>query len=138
MRHIVKEIVTMLRYAGVGIVNTAVTAALMTVLSLSGLNYRAYTFIAYIAGILVSYFLNLRFTFRTGNEGIPRTMLLFILVSLTLTGLVQILQLLLIEYFGFQVRAGVVFGMIFYTSVGYTLNRLLVFRRKNDPQRKGA
>ncbi|RKX84005.1 MAG: hypothetical protein DRP70_13965 [Spirochaetes bacterium] len=52
----------------------------------------------------------------------------FLLVSLSLLGCVQLIQLLLIEKLNIPELPGVIAGMVFYTGIGYIINRLWVFK----------
>ena len=54
------------------------------------------------------------------------------MVTLILLGLVQLIQLGLIEKLALPELAGVISGMVFYTGAGYIVNRLWVFRGSDN------
>lgn len=121
----------MLRYGVVGILNTGVFALTAWLISRTGAHYVLYTAIAYAVAIFFSFIMNVFFTFRKSDGLLSPMFLKFILVSLLLLGLVEILQLLLIEKLEIREFWGVLGGMVFYTGVGYLANRLWVFQHKD-------
>jgi putative flippase GtrA len=131
---LLRELFTAFRYGLVGLANTAFSTALMLVLSCIGFPYILYTAIAYVAGMFLSFILNYHITFRCAGVQVARRALKFALVSLSLLGMVQLLQFLLIEKVGIPEPVGVIAGMCFYTGSGYLINRLWVF--SSSPERK--
>lgn len=125
------ELVTLAKYGAVGLGNTLLTAALMALLSLTGLAYPAYTALAYLAGMVQSYLLNRRFTFhRTGqplSPASPGQVLRFLGVSLLCLGLAQLVQALAREIVLLPLWLSLGIGMAGYTALGFGLNRLWVF-----------
>lgn len=130
-KKILAEIFTMIRYGAVGLVNTGVTALVIFLLKLTGIHYSLYTLAGYAVGITVSFILNRKFTFKS-TEKTGQQALKFLLVTGSLLGLTQLLQYLLIDVAGINETLGVILGMIFYTGIGYILNRLFVFRKKSS------
>jgi len=121
----------MLRYGVVGVLNTGVFALTAWLISRTGAHYALYTAIAYAVAIFFSFIMNVFFTFRKSDEFLAPMFFKFILVCLLLLGLVEILQFLLIEKLKIREFWGVLGGMVFYTGVGYLINRLWVFRNRN-------
>ncbi len=124
----IKEFYTLFRYGLVGLLNTAVFSLAAWLLHKTGWYYPAYTALAYVIAILFSFVMNTFFTFKKGSSPKTTMFLRFILVTLILLGLVQLIQLGLIEKLEWPEIAGVISGMIFYTGVGYIVNRLWVFK----------
>jgi len=139
----------MVRYGAVGLLNTGLFSLSAWLLHLLGWPYPAYTALSYAIAIIFSFFMNYIFTFRkylrqppavsqaappqsetpTSRRSSIRPMFLkFLLVSLTLLGCVQLIQLVLIERLNIPELAGVIVGMVFYTGLGYIINRLWVFK----------
>jgi len=139
-KKILSELFTMLRYGTVGLLNTGLFSLSAWLLHRIGWPYPAYTALSYTIAIIFSFFMNYLFTFRkylqqpqsenlTNRRSSIRSMFLkFLLVSLSLLGCVQLIQLLLIEKLNIPELAGVIAGMVFYTGLGYTINRLWVFK----------
>jgi len=128
-----RELFLIFKYGLVGIVNTAVTTVIFLVLNKLGFSYLLYTIIGYACGILLSFFLNLYFTFRKSQEeGFAKKMITFFTISLTLLALVQLIQYLLIDKLELKEWLGVGLGMVFYTVTGFLLNRNLVFKYKDQ------
>ena len=123
-----KEFFTLIRYGAVGLVNTGITAAVIFLLKLTGIHYALYTLAGYAVGITVSFFLNRRFTFRKQNEKAGLQAMKFVSVTVSLLLLTQLLQYLLIDIAGINETPGVLIGMVFYTGIGYILNRIFVFK----------
>lgn len=125
---LLSEFWTMFRYGLVGLANTGVFALTAWLLSMTGWHYAAYTALAYTIAILFSFTMNTIFTFRKSGQPLLPMFLRFILVTLILMGLVQLIQLALIEKLAWPELVGVIGGMVFYTGVGYIVNRLWVFK----------
>jgi putative flippase GtrA len=123
-----KEVYTMVRYGLVGMINTGVTALIFFILKLLGFKYLLYTLIGYSIGITISFFLNRHFTFKKRNESMKRQAIKFFGVTVSLMLLTMLLQYLLIDLIHVPELIGVITGMVFYTVMGYILNRNLVFR----------
>jgi putative flippase GtrA len=122
------ELCRMLRYGLVGIVNTCITTGIFILLKYLGVEYLVYTIIGYGVGICISFFLNRKFTFKKDNEKATRQILLFFTVCLSLMGIVELIQYLLIDLWQMKEWLGVGIGMVFYTGTGYILNRNIVFK----------
>ena len=122
------ELFTVLRYGLVGLLNTGIFTLAAWLLHKTGWHYAAYTALAYAIAILFSFVMNTIFTFRKSSALKTTMFLRFLLVTLTLLGMVQLIQLGLIEKMEWPELAGVISGMIFYTGVGYIANRLWVFK----------
>ncbi|HHT95049.1 MAG TPA: GtrA family protein [Clostridia bacterium] len=126
-----RELFLLFKYGIVGIVNTGLTTGIFFLLSHLGLKYYVYTVIGYIVGILTSFFLNRKYTFKKDNENITRQIILFFVISACLLGLVQLIQYLLIDVLSLKEWLGVGIGMVFYTVTGFLLNRNVVFKYKD-------
>lgn len=122
------ELCRMFRYGLVGIVNTCITTGIFILFKHLGVEYLVYTIIGYGVGICISYFLNRKFTFKRDNEKATRQILLFFAVCLSLMGIVELIQYLLIDLWQMKEWLGVSIGMVFYTGTGYILNRNIVFK----------
>lgn len=130
---LIQEFFTIFRYGLVGLLNTAVFSLSAWLLHKTGWHYSAYTALAYAIAIIFSFLMNTFFTFRkadTDKNEKTAMFFRFLLVTLILLGLVQLLQLGLIETLEWQELAGVASGMVFYTGVGYIANRLWVFKTR--------
>lgn len=126
--NLVKEFWTMFRYGLVGLMNTGVFALFAWLLRNMGLHYAAYTAIAYCIAILFSFLMNKLFTFRKNDTSFFFLFSRFLLATLSLAGLVQLIQFFVIEVLGWAELIGVIGGMVFYTGTGYVINRIWVFK----------
>lgn len=128
-----KEAATMFRYSLAGVLKTGLTVGMMAGFYALGLVYWLSSFISYLLGIVLAYYLNLFFTFRNANSGKSKQELfrmawLFIVQSLFLTGLAQAVQHLVIEIAAWPEHLGMATGIITYGCVGYVINRLWLFK----------
>ncbi|MCG8453896.1 MAG: GtrA family protein [Spirochaetales bacterium] len=119
----------MVRYGMVGILNTALFALCSWGLSRFGWHYALYTFLSYGIAILFSFVMNRFFTFQAKAGGVGTMFGRFLLVTFSLLGAVQGIQYLLIDVLALRELYGVGIGMVFYTGLGYVLNRLWVFQQ---------
>jgi len=130
------EIGTMFRYGFVGLLNTGVFALTAYLLSKIQLHYAIYTALAYIVAIVFSFLMNARFTFRKSRYLEMAMFGRFILVTATLLVLVQGIQAGLIEIVNTGELPAIIVGMLFYTGVGYIVNRLWVFKSRKRQTHK--
>lgn len=125
-----KELITMIKYGSVGVLNTAVFSLITFLASLTGVHYSVYTAIGYIISILFSFFMNNRFTFKQNGGDVKKTLAKFLLVTISLMLLVQGIQYVFIDVIGTVEIIGIIAGMLFYTATGYILNRNFVFKKQ--------
>lgn len=122
------EIWILTKYGMVGLSNTLVFAGSVLLLSKTGLGYMYYTAIGYIIAITYSFIMNLTFTFsRFPGPVMPRAVK-FVGTAVSLMAIAEVVQFVLIENVGLREFFGIVIGMVVYTSAGFLINRLWVFR----------
>jgi putative flippase GtrA len=117
------------RYLLVGGMNTLICTLLMYIGASLGLGYLYYTAFAYLIGILSSFFMNLRFTFRVQGQIIKR-LCLFFLINLSNLFLVECIEYTLIDVFGVRLVIAILCGMVWYAITGFLMNNWLVYRQK--------
>ena len=125
---ILREFWTMFRYGLVGLMNTGVFAFFAWLLRSTGLHYAVYTLTAYGIAIVFSFVMNAIFTFRKKEFSFFFLFTRFLSVALLLAGLVQLIQLFVIEILKWNELIGVIGGATFYTITGYIINRTWVFK----------
>ena len=118
-----------LSYCVVGGINTLTCIAVMGLGNLMGLHYVFYTAIGYAAAMVVSFWLNLSYTFKA-QGGRTAFFIRFIAFNLLNLAFAQILQILLIEVIGLHEYIGIAIAMVAYTLTGFVLNRQFVFKSK--------
>lgn len=116
------------RYLLVGAFNTLLCFLLMYAGSALGLGYLVYTAMGYLTTIVLSFFMNLRFTFKVRDRAGMR-LLGFMAVSLTNLAIVEGIEYTLIESFGVMRPIAIVIGMGWYVSTGFLMNNFVVYRR---------
>ena len=99
----------------------------MVGLAYVGIHYTIYTAVGYLLGFIVSYILNGIFTFQ-GAQLSHRAFLIFVGINGGLLILVEVLQVFLIELLAVPELPGVAMGMVFYTLMGFFLNRRFVYQ----------
>ena len=125
---IFRELWTMFRYGLVGLMNTGIFAFFAWLLRSTGLHYTVYTLTAYGIAIVSSFVMNAIFTFRKRNFSFFFLFTRFLLAALLLAGLVQLIQLFVIEILKWTEIIGVIGGAGFYNIAGYLINRTWVFK----------
>ena len=113
-----------LSYIGVGMTNALVTGITMVLLKAMNCHYVLYTVAGYSLGFINSFLLNGYFTFRRSKLK-SSLFTRFLIINVSLLGLVQLIQITLIEGINAPEIPSVVFGMIIYTGIGFFLNRSL-------------
>ncbi|MEJ8847068.1 GtrA family protein [Variovorax rhizosphaerae] len=129
----------LMRFAAVGVLNTAVGyAVIFGCMYLLGLSAVVSNVLGFAVGLVISYVMNRRFTFRSVASA-PREMLRFVLIFLLAYFCNLGVLLLLIKSVGMhegiaQVPAGIV-----YFGISFILNKYYVFARvAADPTRQKA
>jgi len=114
------------KYVIVGLINTAVTMAVIFTLTYGGLSVYTANALGYIAGICVSFLLNVYFTFSS------KATLIRLVKFLIVCGLSYLANLVAIKIV-LEVNAGGIYaaqflGMAIYTMIGFFLNKLWAMR----------
>lgn len=125
-----KEVLTFVRFSASGVSTTALFALMVWFFSRLGWSYPLYTAVVYTITIIFNFLMHSLFTFKMTPSKILRggVVFRFLVVTLTLTGLVQLIQWLVIDRFGVPELVGVAAGMLFYVSCSFLLHRFWVFR----------
>ena len=129
---------TLLKFLIVGVVNTLVGCGLMFLLfNMFGVSYWISSACNYIAGGLLSFFLNKFFTFNDTRKSFIQVFL-FIL-NLVICYFLAYIAAKKIVYFAIPSQServkgniAMVCGMVLYTSLNYLGQRLIVFSKKSE------
>ncbi len=123
------------RYLTVGALNTVLNFFIMYLGSLWGLHYLVYTPMGYVTTIVLSFFMNLHYTFKVKDKQGAR-LLGFLGVSFLNLGIVELIEYILIEHMHTPRAVAIVLGMGWYVVVGFSLNNYVVYR--NFPLKQGT
>jgi putative flippase GtrA len=115
------------RYVLVGATNTLICGGLMIIGAYWGLTYLEYTAFAYFITILVSFFLNMWFTFKVRGNIIRRLIYFFVLCMINV-GFVEWIEYTLIEYALFKPWIAVICGMTWYSVTGFFISRYWIYK----------
>lgn len=121
-----------IKYCSVGALNTLVTTGVMYALSLLGCHYLLYTAGGYLTAFLISFFLNLHFTFSVSGN-LKKRLLAFVLINLVNLLQVEIIEIVLIEYAKQPHLLAIFVGMIWYVIFGFLMNQKYVFQAATNP-----
>ena len=134
---------TFLKFLIVGVVNTIVGSGLMFFLyNVFSLSYWLSSVANYIAGGIVSYFLNKYFTFKNSQKSINQIILFGFTVAfcylIAYGGAQKVIEKLLFS-FDEKVRGNIslLCGMGLYTVLNYVCQKFLVFRVANKTKSEG-
>lgn len=127
-----RELFYALKFALVGLVNTAITAVVMAGLALTGMHDSLYAAIGYLVGMAVSFVLNFRFTFRQKGRDKLVPLVKFVAVGLAMLAVAETVQFVAKSTFGWPEAVGVALGMVAYTGGGFLLNRFWVFQNRSE------
>jgi putative flippase GtrA len=115
------------RYLTVGAFNTLLNFSIMYLSAMCGLHYLVYTPIGYLTTIILSFFMNLHYTFKVKDKQGAR-LLGFLSVSLVNLGIVELIEYVLIEQLAFSRWLAIFLGMGWYVVFGFVLNNYVVYR----------
>lgn len=128
---------SMWKFLLVGVANTLLSAFVMFLLE--GLGYWPSTAIAYVAGAVLSFFLNRSFTFKSNAAFWPSVIRFAVNVVVCYLIAYSIAQPLVSAILAhtsivpvWQERAAKVFGMVLYTVINYFGQRFFAFRGKEQ------
>ena len=124
----VKRQYKLARYMVVGATNTVICSAIMYGSAKLGFGYLSYTAIGYLIGIMLSFFMNLRFTFRVQGH-IMKRLILYFSINLTNLLLVEVIEYVLIEVYSAKQLVAIMCGMTWYMITGYLMNNYWVYRQ---------
>jgi putative flippase GtrA len=116
-----------LRYSLVGGVNTVLSLSLMYLGACLGIGYLWYTAVAYSTTILLSFFMNLRYTFKT-RDRMGARLVGFLLVSFGNLAIVELLEYYLIDHCAVDRPLAILAGMVWYVASGFLLNNYVVYK----------
>jgi len=120
-----------IRYLMVGACNTALCLSVMYIGARFGLNYLVYTALGYVCSTAVSFFMNLRYTFRV-NGAVGQRLALFCLVNLVNLVLVEIIEYVLVESYGLTRLIAIFCGMCWFVVTGFLANNYFVYRERAE------
>ena len=126
---------SMWKFLLVGVANTLLSAVIMFLLE--GLGYWSSTAIAYVAGSVLSFFLNRRFTFQSKAPFWPSVLRFAINVAVCYViaySLAQPLAELILGWIGLPAiwveRLAKLGGMVLFTCLNYFGQRFFAFKKK--------
>lgn len=135
---------TFIKFLLVGVINTLVGCGLMFFLyNVVSLSYWFSSVCNYIAGGIVSYFLNKYFTFKNNQKSLKQIILFALTVAfcylVAYSGAQKLVEKLLIT-FDEKVRGNIslLCGMGLYTILNYVCQRCVVFRVLGNIEQRGA
>jgi putative flippase GtrA len=118
----------MIRYGLVGVVNTAVGLAVILLgMNVVGLHYALANALGYGLGLIVSYLLNRRFTFRSSRRIVSGEPLLFLFVFGISYAVQMGLLILCVELLRMNRSLAQILAMGVYTACGYLGNKFITF-----------
>ena len=128
------ELKKFIKFNIVGVVNTLLDLVVYTALSAWGLRIEAAQGISYALGMVNSYLLNSRWTFKDKRDSAKRVVL-FVLVNLASYGVSVAVLYFVRGQWGLEGLVAKLIALPFSTAVNFIGNRLLVFK-KNDSEGK--
>ena len=116
------------RYLTIGLLNTLFNFSLMKLGEWCGLGYMLYTALGYSVTILLSFFMNLWYTFKIRDRAMHR-LFGFLLVSFSNLMMVEWIQYQLIEVWFTPRWFAIIVGMGWYVLVGFMVNNFVIYRQ---------
>lgn len=124
-----EELVRFIKFNAVGIVNSLVDWLIYTLLSGLGLAIAPAQTISYCAGMLNSWLMNSRWTFKDKN-GSPKRIIGFVIVNLVSLGVSIGVLYLLKNFWGLEGGLAKLISLPFSVGINFLGNRLFVFKNK--------
>ncbi len=121
------QILELVRFSLVGAANTAATLIVIYTLMAVKTNLYIANFVGYAIGLLISFTLNRRWTFRS-NDAIDFALARRFLLAVGAAYCANLLLVILSVRFGLSPHIAQLAGMPAYTACFYVLSKLYVFR----------
>lgn len=123
----------LLKYLIVGVFNTFFGFAIIFYCMYLGVVAELSNFIGYFFGILISFFLNKKFTFKS-NANLKNEFFKFV-GSMYIAYIINLIILIIvIRFFNYNEYFGQILAGISYTIVGFLLSKQWVFKNKSNDQ----
>lgn len=133
------EIVRLIRFTLIGGVNTAVDYGvfflLHTLLSVGSLISQV---ISFSSGVICSYFLNRRFTFKAQGKMTTSEIIKFIILNLIAMGSSVLVVWVFETYFNISPYIAKLASMLVSFTINYIGNRFFIFKSEVDKQSKNS
>ncbi|WP_455497441.1 GtrA family protein [Coprobacter sp.] len=124
-----KTISQIIKFIIVGCINTGLSLAMFYILyNLFNINEYISNLIAYIVGLINSFFWNKLWVFRKNGGNIIREAMYFFIIFAVCYGIQFICFRTLVEYYQINANWAQIPAMIVYTITNYILNRFITFK----------
>jgi putative flippase GtrA len=115
-----------LKYGSVGIINTAVSGVTISLLSLTSLSSYINNFVGFSLGILTSFFLNGKWTFKQSRLP-PKTFFLFLGAIVISYGVNLIVMTISMAFF--PILMAQFMGILTYSFIFFIINKAYIFNQ---------
>jgi putative flippase GtrA len=117
-----------LKFCAVGVTNTIITLIVFYLINkVLMVNYIVSTSVSYLCGVVNSYYLNRRYTFKDKNSNVFLQFTRFITLNLVSLGVNLILMYLFVELFYLDSMIAQVLSTIATTLLNFAGSKLIVF-----------
>lgn len=129
---------SLVKFLIVGVINTLIGAAIMFLsYNLLNFSYWVSSALNYIAGGIVSFFLNKHFTFQNKERSLKQVLLFALSVAVCYIIAYSVAKPLIANILSqspgvIKDNAALLTGMVLYTGLNFILQKFIVFRRKNE------
>lgn len=129
---------SLVKFLIVGVINTLIGAAIMFLsYNLLNFSYWVSSALNYIAGGIVSFFLNKHFTFQNKERSLKQVILFALSVAVCYIIAYSVAKPLIANILSqspgvIKDNAALLTGMVLYTGLNFILQKFIVFRRKNE------
>lgn len=124
-----KFLINFLKFAIVGVLNTAVTYFLYLLLLLFSSYLIAYS-LAYLTGIIISYLLNSKYVFKESIS--PKKFLMFPLVYIVQYVMSSLLLYLSVHYLNVNERIALLISIVLTTPITFVLSKRIISNPKKS------
>ena len=130
-KHLGKEgFLQLLKFVGVGLLNTLLSLAVINILMYVGVNYQLANLVGYVVGVINSFFWSKFWVFRS-QKSLYKEALLFGIVFFFCYVANFMALLFLVEIFQLSPYIAQPMAMCVYTLLNFILNRTITFRKRN-------
>ena len=129
---------SLVKFLIVGVINTLIGAAIMFLsYNLLNFSYWVSSALNYIAGGIVSFFLNKHFTFQNKERSLKQVLLFALSVAVCYIIAYSVAKPLIANILSqspgvIKDNAALLTGMVLYTGLNFILQKFIVFRKKNE------
>ncbi|MDD9266610.1 GtrA family protein [Paenibacillus sp. GCM10023248] len=132
IRYLISRFAQELKFAIVGLINTGISFIIYAILAFYNVNYIIALIISYLVGIISSFMLNSKWTFKTSDKTQIKAILKFVMVYVLNLAINSLLLIILVDYFGGNKILSQLLALVLTTAFSFYGHKYWTFKGDYD------